>query len=105
VSGTLITRRIIEEVELVVVLRIEPFSSLDDLSSDLRPVGVKVFLLHLLGHPLGYVFLRGRIVENGGTVLWKAVALKFDYKKCGGTDSRVPRSPPCLLRVVGSCVR
>jgi len=35
------------------VLRIEPFSSLSDLSGDLRPVGVEMFLLDFLSHPQG----------------------------------------------------
>ena len=59
VSGTLITRRVLEKVKLMVVLRIEPFSSLNNLGGDLRAVRVEVFLLHLLGHPLSDVFLTG----------------------------------------------
>ena len=58
-SRTLVTRRVLEKVELVVVLRIVPLSSLDDLGGDLRPVGIEMFLLHLLSHPLGDVFLGG----------------------------------------------
>ena len=69
VSGTLIARRVVEEIKLMVVLRIEPFSGLSDLSGDLRPVGVEMFLLHFLGHPLGNVFLGGRIVEDGRAIL------------------------------------
>jgi len=69
VGGTLITRRVLEEVKLVVVLRIEPFSGLDNLGSNLRPVGVEVFLLHLFSYPLGDIFLRGGVVEDGRAVL------------------------------------
>ena len=52
----------------MVVLRIKPFASLNDLSGDLRAVGVEMFLLHLLGHPLGDVFLTGRVVEDGRAI-------------------------------------
>jgi len=69
VSGTLIARRVLEEVELMVVLRVEPFSSLDNLGGDFRAVGVKVFLLHLLCNPLGDVVLSGRVVENRRAIL------------------------------------
>ena len=62
---TLVPCWVLEEIELVVVLRVEPFSGLDDLGGDLRPVRVEVFLLHLLSHPLGNVFLGRRIVEDG----------------------------------------
>ena len=68
-SGTLIARWVLEEVKLMVVLRVKPFSSLDNLGGDLRAVGVEVFLLHLLGHPLGDVFLSGRVVEDRRTIL------------------------------------
>jgi len=68
VSGTLVARRVLEEVKLMVVLRIKPFASLNDLSGDLRAVGVEMFLLHLLGHPLGDVFLTGRVVEDGRAI-------------------------------------
>jgi len=64
VSGTLIALRVLEEVKLMVVLCVEPFSSLDNLGSDLRAMGIEVFLLHLLCHPLGDVFLSGRVVED-----------------------------------------
>ena len=53
----------------MVVFRIEPFSSLNDLGGDLCAVGVEVFLLHLLSHPLGGVFLSGRVVEDGRAIL------------------------------------
>jgi hypothetical protein len=76
VSGTLIARRVLEEVKLMVVLRIKPFSSLDDLGSYIRAVGVEVFLLHLLSYPLGGVPLSGRVVEDGRAILWKVVAFK-----------------------------
>jgi len=105
VSGTLVTRRVVEEIKLMVVLRIEPFSSLGDLSGDLRPVGVEMFLLHFLGHPQRNVFLRGGIVEDGRAILCRTIALRRDDNERGGVYSRVPRSFPCLSRVVGSCVR
>ena len=89
----------------MIVLRIEPFSSLRDLSGDLRPVGIEVFLLYLLGHFLGNVFLGGRVVEDGRAILYKELALGFDDNECGGVHLRVPLSFPCLLSVVGSCVR
>jgi len=73
VSGTLIARRVVEKEELMVVLRIVPFSSLDYLGGDLRPVGVEVFLLYLLSYPLGDVFLGGRVVEDGRAVLSSTV--------------------------------
>jgi len=103
VSGALITHRILEQVELMIVLRIEPFPGLDDLSGDLRPLGVKVFLLHLLSHSLGDVFLRRRVVKDGGAILWKAVALKFDEKICGEgtlTSSAVVTLPVESRRIV-----
>ena len=65
VSGTLIARRVLEEIKLMVVLRVEPFSSLNNLGGGLRAVGVEVFLLH----PLGDVFLSGRVVENCRAIL------------------------------------
>jgi len=74
VSGTLVARRVLKEIKLMVVLRIEPFSSLNDLGGDLRAVGVEVVLLHLLSHPLGDVFLSGRVVEDGRAILGSAVA-------------------------------
>ena len=69
VSGTLIARRVLEEVKLMVVLRVEPFSSLDNLGGDLCAVEVEVFLSHLPGHPLGDVFLSRRVVEDGRAIL------------------------------------
>ena len=69
VSGALIARRVLEEVKLMVVLRIEPFSGLNDLRDDLRPMGVKMLLLHLPGHPLGDVFLGRSVVEDSRAVL------------------------------------
>jgi len=57
----------------MVVLRVEPFSSLNDLGGDLRAMGVEVFLLHLLSHPLGDIFLSGRVVEDGRAILSSAV--------------------------------
>lgn len=104
-SGTLIARGVLEEVKLVIVLRIKPFSSLDNLGSDPRAVGVKVFLLHLLSHSLGDIFLNGRVVEDGRAILWEVAALKPDNNDHGEIHLRVPWSFPCLLRVVGSCVR
>lgn len=89
----------------MVVLRIEPYSGLNDLSGDLRPVGVEMFLLYFLGHFLGNVFLGGRVVEDGRAILYKTTVLSFGDSGRGGVHSRVPRSFPCLLRVVGSCVR
>ena len=77
-GGALITRRVVEEIQLMVVLCIEPFSGLSDLSGDLRPVGVEMFLLHLFGHPLGNVFLGGRVVEDGGAIFYKEISLSFD---------------------------
>ena len=68
-SGTLIARRVLEEIKLVVVLRVEPFSSLNDFSGDLCPMGVEVFLLHLFSHLLSDVFLGGRVVEDSRAVL------------------------------------
>lgn len=73
-SGTLIARRVLEEVKLVVVLRIEPFSALSDLCGDLRAVGVKVFLLYLLSHPLRNIFLGGGVIEDGRAILSSAIA-------------------------------
>ena len=69
VSGTLITRRVLKEVKLVVVLRIEPFSSLNNLGNNFRAVRVKMFLLHLLSHPLSDVFLNGRVIEDRRAIL------------------------------------
>ena len=69
VSGTLVARRILEEVKLMVVLRVEPFSGLDNLGGNLRAMGVEVFLLYLLCHPLGDVFLSGRVVEDRRAIL------------------------------------
>src|ERR1700753_1894622 len=69
VRRTRITRRVLDEVQLVVVLRISPFPSLNDLSNDLCIVGVKVFLLHLLGHLLGSILLGGGVIEDGRTIL------------------------------------
>lgn len=69
VSRTLIALGVLEEVELMVVLRVEPFASLDNLGGDLRAVGVEVFVLHLLCHPLGDVFLSGRVVEDRRAIL------------------------------------
>jgi len=68
-GSTLVARRVLEEVKLVIVLRIEPFASFDDPGDDLRPVGVKVFLLYLFSHSLSDVFLGGRVVEDGRAVL------------------------------------
>ena len=68
VSGTLIARRVLEEIKLMAV-RVEPFSSPNKPGGDLRAVGVKVFLLHLLCNPLGDVFLSGRVVENCRAIL------------------------------------
>jgi hypothetical protein len=69
VSGTLIARWILEEVKLVVVLRIEPYSGLGNLSGDFRPMGIKVFLLHLFCYPPSDFFLGGGVVEDGRAVL------------------------------------
>jgi len=57
----------------MVVFRIEPFPGLNDLSGDFCPVGVEVFLLYLLGHPLGDVLLGWRVVEDGGAILGPAI--------------------------------
>jgi len=73
VSGTLVARRLLEEVKLMVVFRIKPFSSLNDLGGDLRAVRVEVFLLYLLSHPLSDVFLSRRVVEDGRAILCSAV--------------------------------
>jgi len=54
----------------MIVLHVEPFSSLDNLGGDLCVMGVEVFLLHLVCHPLGDVFLRGRAVEDLQAMLW-----------------------------------
>ena len=89
----------------MVVLGIDPSSGLNDLGGDLRAVGIKVFLLYLLGHPLCDIFLSGRVMEDGRPILWKVVGLKTDDNDCREIRLRVPRSFPCLLRVVGSCVR
>ena len=64
VSRTLITHWVVEKEKLMVVLRIEPLPRLGNLGGDLRAFGVEVFLLHLLSHVLGNVFLSGRVVEN-----------------------------------------
>ena len=63
---TLITRWILVQVELVVVLRIDPFPGLINPSdeylsggADLRPVRVEMFLLYLLCYPLGDILLSG----------------------------------------------
>ena len=69
VCGTLITCWVIEQVTLVVTLGINPCSSPDDFGNDLGPMGVEVFLLHLLCHPLGNIFLSRRVVEDGGAIL------------------------------------
>jgi len=53
----------------MIIFRVIPVPSLDDLSGNLRPMGVEVFPLHLFSHPLGDVSLRWRVVEDGRAVL------------------------------------
>lgn len=55
----MITRRVLEEIKLVVLFRVDPFSSFGDLGNNLCPVRVEMFLLHLVGYLLGGIFLGG----------------------------------------------
>lgn len=69
VGVTVITRRVLEEIELVVFPCVGPRPSFRYLSNDLPPVRVEVFLLYFLGYPLGNIFLSGRVVKDGRAVL------------------------------------
>ena len=53
----------------MVVLRIEPRPSPNDLGGDLRAVGGEVFLLYFLSYPLSSIFLGRGVVEDGRTIL------------------------------------
>lgn len=77
VSGTLVTRWVLEEVKLMIFLGVDPLSSFNDLSNNLRPVRVKVFLLHFLGHSLGNIFLVGGVVKDGRAILSSTVVTLF----------------------------
>lgn len=77
VSGTLIARWVLEEVKLMVLLGVDPLSSFNDLSNNLCPVRVEVFLLHFLGHPLCNIFLGGGVVKDGRTILSSTVVTLF----------------------------
>jgi len=65
----LVTRWVLEEVKLMVFLGVDPLSSFNELSNNLCPVRVEVFLLHFLGHPLGDIFLVGGVVKDGRAIL------------------------------------
>ena len=96
-GGTLIPRRVVEKVELVVVLRIEPLPSLGDLSDDLRPAGVEVFLLHLLCYPLGDLLLGRRVVEDGRAILYRGMELRFDDNETRRGSLTSPTVVPLLV--------
>lgn len=69
-GGALVSCRILEEVELVVVLRIPPLARSRNLSGDLLANGCKVLLLDLFCHASGNLLLFFRVVEDGRPVFW-----------------------------------
>jgi hypothetical protein len=106
VSRALVPIRVLEQIELVIVLRVVPWPSLDDLCHDLLSLGRKMLCLDRLCDLLGDAFLFGAVREDDGTIF---CVYKFRGLKCFEEkvihDVRLPTSPPWRFAVVGSCVR
>ena len=101
-NNSLISTWILVQILLVIVFGIVPSSRRNDLGDDLLVLGIKMLLLHFLRYARCDVALLGGVVEDGGAVFWSRVRSATRSRE---NDLRVPVSPPCLLTVVGSCVR
>lgn len=64
VRRALVSRRVLEQVELVIIFGIPPLSCRYDLGGDLLALGREVLRLHLLGNALRDCLLLGGMVED-----------------------------------------
>ena len=68
VSRALVPARVLEQVLLMVVLRVPPCPCCDDIRHDLCPDRVEMLLLHLFGHTARDRLLLGGMEEDGRAV-------------------------------------
>jgi hypothetical protein len=73
--GTLVARRIILQIQLVILFCLPEFSGLVDLRGDRLAFGGKMFLCDFGGHSVCDFKLSGGVREYRGAVLW------FVYKR------------------------
>ena len=84
---TLISIRVLEQVKLMILLGIIPFTSIHDLSDDLLPGTIEMLLLHLCRDRDRFLFLGGGVGEDGRAVLRACVCtLTID---CGWVMSAI----------------
>ena len=79
VSRTLVSLRILEEVELVIVLRIIPLSGLENLRDNLPSLGRKMLGLNLLRHTLCDACLLGTVSKDGRPILCTHTKIRRQY--------------------------
>jgi hypothetical protein len=110
----LVPTRVLEQIQLVIILRIVPLRRLQNLGDDLLAFGREVLRLDLLGHALGDLELLWGVCEDRGAVFYRIrVQTRSNWLSGGLGDRgdggngclRVPVSAPWRLAVVGSCVR
>lgn len=106
VRRTLIPRRVLEQILLMVILCIPPLTRGQNVGHDLLPDGVEVRCLHFGSDALRDGELFGCGSEDRRAVFWGSMSgVEVEGERRRGGDLRVPVSPPCLFNVVGSCVR
>lgn len=68
VSGTLISRRVLEKIKLMIIFGIPPLRCRIDLGNDLLSLGSEVFCLNFGGHSPGSGFLLWRMEKDRRTI-------------------------------------
>ena len=79
VSRALVSLRILEEVELVIVLCIIPLSSLENLRDDLLSLGRKMLGLDLLRDTLCDACLLGTVSKDGRPIFYIHTKIRRQY--------------------------
>ena len=102
-SRTLVSILVLEQIQLVVVLRVPPRSSLDDLRHDIFALGREMGGLDFFRDSFRGDHLFGRVCEDGRAVLCPCISIYALEVKA--VYIRVPTSFPWRFALVGSCVR